>query len=49
MLNFSLLVDETTDLSKQEQMTVCLRYVSAEKLGKDFIDYISVNDMTELR
>jgi len=23
---FSLLVDKTTDLSKKEQMTVCLRY-----------------------
>ena len=43
---FSLLVDETTDLSKREQMTMCLRYVSDEKLREDIIDYISVNDMT---
>ena len=24
---FSILVDETTDMSKQEQMTICIRYV----------------------
>ena len=43
---FSLLVDETTDLSKEEQMTICLRYVSDNKIREDFIDYVSVDDMT---
>jgi len=36
----------TTDLSKQEQMTICLHYVSGEKVWEDFIDYVSVNYMT---
>jgi hypothetical protein len=43
---FSVLVDETTDLSKQEQMTMCLRYVTDNHLCEDFIDFISVSDMT---
>ena len=43
---FSLLVDETTDLSKQEQMTICLRYISDNKQSEDFVDYVSVHDMT---
>jgi len=43
---FSLLVDETTDLSKQEQMTICLRYISDNKLREYFVDYVSVHDMT---
>jgi len=42
-----LLVDETTDLSKQEQMTVCLRYIYNDQLHEDFkVDYLSLQDMT---
>jgi hypothetical protein len=35
-----------TDLPKEEQMTICLRYVIDNKLREDFIDYIKVNVMT---
>ena len=43
---FSVLVDETTDLSKQEQMTICLRYVSKNQLREDFVDNVAVDNMT---
>ena len=46
---FSLLVDETTDLSKQEQITMCFHCSSNEKLCEDFIDYVAVNNMTGKR
>lgn len=43
---FSLLVDETTDMAKQEQITICLRYVFEDMLHEDFIDYVVADAMT---
>jgi hypothetical protein len=43
---FSMLVDETTDLSKKEQITICLRYVFDNFIHEDFIDYVVADSMT---
>jgi hypothetical protein len=40
---FSLLSDETTDLAKKEQLTVCLRYVS---LRERFLCFALAPDLT---
>lgn len=47
---FSVLVDETTDVSVKEQLTLCVRYVVGS--GKDvflsekFLKYIEINSLT---
>jgi len=36
---FSLIVDETTDISVKEQVSICLRYVSKTfQVHEDFVD-----------
>ncbi len=44
---FSLLVDETKDLSKQEQMSIVLRYVNSEGvLHEHFLTYVQASSLT---
>lgn len=45
---FSILVDETTDVSTQEQLTFCVRYLDVETvtLREDVLGFQTVNDLT---
>lgn len=47
---FSILADETTDVSGIEQFTVCIRYVDSDNdsafLREDFLKFIPVTDVT---
>jgi len=47
---FSILVDETTDISTIEQMTVCIRYVdtSCWIIREDFVGFVEMNSTTGL-
>lgn len=42
----SILADETTDVSRTEQMSVCVRYIHADYLREDFLDFVPVYDVT---
>lgn len=49
--SFSILVDETTDVSRIEQMSFCVRYVDEDPehqfiLREDFLKFVSVEDTT---
>ena len=43
---FTLLADETTDFSKQEQLCVCIRYVKDFKIRKRFLCFDQATDLT---
>lgn len=43
---FSLLADETTDCSKQEQLVVCLRYVYQDVLYERFVGFAIAPDLS---
>lgn len=49
---FSILVDETTDSSRKEQMTICIRYVDSKiedntfLIREDFLSFVEVKSMT---
>lgn len=44
---FSILADETTDISTREQLTLCVRYVdSSGNLNEDFLKFIEVENLT---
>ena len=44
---FSLLADETSDLSHTEQLTVCVQYVSPDgKLFERFLGFLQAPDVT---
>lgn len=47
---FSVLVDETTDVSVKEQLTLCVRYVVGSGkdvcLSEQFLKYIEINSLT---
>lgn len=45
---FTILVDETTDISHKEQLILCARYVHAEqnKIREDFLQFVEVKDVT---
>lgn len=45
---FSIMVDETTDVSTQEQLSFCVRYLDTENtvLCEDFLGFVAVNDLT---
>lgn len=47
---FSVLADETTDVSGKEQMSVCVRYVVKEEseylVREDFLDFVKCDDLT---
>ncbi|XP_060881672.1 zinc finger MYM-type protein 1-like [Metopolophium dirhodum] len=47
---FSLLCDETTDISTTEQMTVCIRYVDTSSwiLREDFLGFVKMTSTTGL-
>lgn len=44
---FSVLADETSDISNKEQLTICVRYVHLEqkKIREDFLQFVKVNDV----
>jgi len=49
--SFSILVDETTDISRIEQMSLCIRYVDEDPehqfmLREDFLKFVSVENTT---
>ncbi|CAI6370250.1 unnamed protein product [Macrosiphum euphorbiae] len=44
---FSVLADETTDISTSEQLTLCVRYIDSEgNLNEDFLKFIIVESLT---
>jgi len=43
---FAILADETTDFSQQEQLTVCLRYVSHFSICERFVCFALASDLT---
>ncbi|KAK5644977.1 hypothetical protein RI129_006277 [Pyrocoelia pectoralis] len=47
---FSILVDETTDVSRQEQMSICARYTKLENnvfiLREEFLNFVAVGSTT---
>ena len=45
---YTLLLDETTDVSKSSQLTVCIQYVDVKdcKLQEDFVGFFTVKDAT---
>ncbi|KAM7284788.1 hypothetical protein ISCGN_001882 [Ixodes scapularis] len=43
---FSLLADETTDISGTEQMSVCVRYLLDDKLHEDFLAFVEVTNLS---
>ena len=43
---FSVLVDETTDCSTKEQMSLSVRYVHDGKVCEKFLTFVTVNDLT---
>ncbi|XP_022180618.1 52 kDa repressor of the inhibitor of the protein kinase-like, partial [Myzus persicae] len=46
--SFTILADETTDVSNKEQMTLCVRYVdfNANKIREDFLQFIEIQNMS---
>lgn len=46
---FSILVDETTDVSNIEQLSLCVRYVdNSDMLNEDFLHFIPIHSLTGL-
>jgi len=46
---FSILADETTDVSNIEQLSLCVRYVDNNNmLNEDFIQFIAIHSLTGL-
>ncbi|XP_054717407.1 uncharacterized protein LOC129226804 [Uloborus diversus] len=43
---FSILVDETTDVSKIKQMTFCVRFIKEGKVHEEFLQFIPITDAT---
>lgn len=47
---FSVLADETTDISVTEQLTICVRYLSGTENGvqinEDFIKFVEIHSLT---
>jgi len=43
---FSILVDETTDISTSEQLVLCIRYVFYNKVQEDFLKLVIVENTT---
>jgi len=45
---YSILCDETTDISTKEQMTICIRYVDTSSLiiREDFIGFVEIASTT---
>ncbi|KAJ8909917.1 hypothetical protein NQ315_017221 [Exocentrus adspersus] len=43
---FSVLVDETTDISTTEQLTLCVRYVNENKIHEDFLQFVPAENLT---
>lgn len=46
---FTILVDETADISEIEQVSLCARYLDVENmiLKEEFLQYVSTTDTTE--
>lgn len=42
---YSVLADETTDISQVEQFSLCVRYVD-DKIREDFLTFVPVYDVT---
>ena len=43
---FTLMADETTDISKKEQMSLCIRYIDDGVIREDFLDFVHVTDLS---
>ncbi|CAN7977128.1 unnamed protein product [Ixodes persulcatus] len=43
---FTLLADETTDISGKEQMSVCVRYLQDGSLREDFLEFVEVDNLS---
>ena len=47
--HFTLMVDETRDISKKEQVSIAVRYVKASAMYESFLTYVTAHDITEER
>lgn len=47
---FAILVDETQDISRKQQLSLCVRYIDSKKkvVREDFLCFVIVNDVTAL-
>lgn len=43
---FSVLADETTDVAKLEQLTVCLRYLDGNSVREGFLGFVNITDLS---
>jgi len=45
---FSILADETANISRVEQVSLCVRYINSNtlKLTEEFFQFVSTNNMT---
>lgn len=43
---FTILADETTDISNKEQMSLCVRYVYDKTIREDFLQFIKIHDVS---
>lgn len=47
---FSVLADETTDVSVSEQLTICVRYISGTgndvQINEEFIKFVEIHSLT---
>jgi len=44
---FSVLADETTDISTTEQLSICVRYVDSKNiLNESFLQFFSIHSLT---
>ena len=44
--HFTLMVDETRDISKKEQVSIVVRYVKASAVYESFLAYVTAHDIT---
>ncbi|XP_076028450.1 zinc finger MYM-type protein 1-like [Oratosquilla oratoria] len=43
---FAIMMDETTDVSRKEQATICVRHFSGGQLREDFLGFVHAKDLT---
>ena len=43
---FTVIADETTDVSRKEQMSLCARFVTDGRINEEFLAFVEVKDLT---
>ncbi len=42
---YSIIVDEARDISKQEQMSICVRYIVGSNIKERFLGFVLIQDL----